>query len=205
MTRAAANQWRPPALAFGLRQGRPVLRADVTVTFSILDLIMRSFVHSGLRIALWWPDDGQRRRAPVRMPGACGGGRRAREDGRTPGRARASAGGAVGSCERATATMSNKLLAALFMLGPCSLSHSGGCALALTVPQCSSEAIKGGQMGGGDYHNLEQQAGRANATACRAECCADPRCAFWVLGSRRAAVCILSRPNALSTDSQLNF
>ena len=97
-------------------------------------------------------------------PAAAAGARR------TVGRRDAS-GGAVGSCERATATMSNKLLAALLLLGPCSLSHSGGCALALTVPQCSSEAIKGGQMGGGDYHNLEQQAGGANATACRAECC----------------------------------
>lgn len=76
----------------------------------------------------------------------------------------------------------NELVVTLLLAGPCSLSLGGGRAFpALTVPQCSSEAIKGGQMGGGDYHNLEQPAGRANATACRAECCADPRCAFWGL------------------------
>eukprot|EP01052_Picozoa_sp_SAG31_P062596 SAG31_NODE_21569_length_546_cov_0.868009_1_plen_106_part_10 len=45
---------------------------------------------------------------------------------------------------------------------------------------CLALPIVDGQRGGGDYHNFELPAG-ANASACRAACCADKSCAFWGL------------------------
>lgn len=45
---------------------------------------------------------------------------------------------------------------------------------------CAAMPIVKGQRGGGDYRNFAQPSG-ANASACRAACCADGSCAFWGL------------------------
>jgi hypothetical protein len=46
---------------------------------------------------------------------------------------------------------------------------------------CLAQPIVDGQRGGGDYRNFEQPGGLANASACRAACCADSGCLFWGL------------------------
>lgn len=63
---------------------------------------------------------------------------------------------------------------------PSAAASDGSAAKSDPLATCAALPIVEGQRGGGDYRNFGQPSG-ANASACRAACCADGACAFWGL------------------------